>query len=66
MMTPKLEEAFSKVSQLSDPDQEAFAQWILVELEAEARWDKSFAESWDVLDRLAEQALHEYALDADD
>lgn len=65
-MTPKLEEAFSKVSQLSKSDQDAFAQWILAELEAEARWDKSFAESWDVLDRLAEQALHEYALDADD
>ena len=56
-MTKLLEEAFKKAAELPETEQDTFARWLLDELESERRWDKMFAESQDVLDRLADEAL---------
>jgi len=36
------------------------AKWIIEELKSEDRWEKAFAGSEDVLDRLADEALAEH------
>lgn len=41
-------------------DQNALAKWVLEELEAERKWELIFAESEDVLDKLADEALAEH------
>jgi hypothetical protein len=56
-MTKLLENAFKKASKLPDVEQNALAKWLLEELEAQRGWDKRFAESEDVLDRLAGETL---------
>lgn len=56
-MTKLLEKAFKRASKLPIGDQNAFAKWVLEELEADKKWDKAFAESGDTLDQLADQAL---------
>lgn len=59
-MTEALESAFAKVAKLPDDQQDAFAQWILEELESEQRWAKSFEKSQDILEMLADKALNEF------
>ncbi len=59
-MTKLLKELIDKLSKLSPERQDEFAAWLLAELEDEARWDKSFAESQDALAKLADEALEEY------
>lgn len=56
-MTKLLEQAFERAAELPDVEQNALAKWLLEELEAERRWDKRFAESRDLLDQLADEAL---------
>jgi len=56
-MTILLEKAFKKASQLSKVEQNVFAKWVLEELETEKRWEGMFAESEDLLDKLADEAL---------
>jgi hypothetical protein len=56
-MTKLLEEAFKKASELPETEQDTLARWLLEELESEREWDRMFAESQDVLDRLADEAL---------
>jgi hypothetical protein len=56
-MTKLLEKAFKKASKLPEVEQNAVAKWLLEELEAEKEWSKSFSESEDVLDHLADEAL---------
>ena len=56
-MTKLLEKAFKRASKLPDAEQNALAKWLIEELEAEKKWEKKFAESEDVLDRLADEAL---------
>ncbi|MCX7047398.1 MAG: hypothetical protein NTX50_18175 [Candidatus Sumerlaeota bacterium] len=58
-MTKLLEKAFKASSRLPDVEQNALAKWLLEELHSEARWEKAFAESEDVLEKLAEEALDE-------
>lgn len=60
-MTELLETAISKVKNLSDSEQNAIAAIILEELEDETKWDKSFANSQDLLASLAGEAIEEYA-----
>jgi len=57
IMTKLLEKAFNEASKLPDTEQNALAKWLLEELEVERKWDHAFAESEDVLDRLADEAL---------
>ena len=59
-MTQLLMQAFEKASALSEELQDQIAQQLLVELEGEARWDRTLAESQDKLDLLAEKTEREY------
>lgn len=56
-MTRLLERAFKEAAKLPEVEQNAFAKWVMEELEAEGKWEKAFAGSEDVLDKLAEEAL---------
>lgn len=56
-MTRLLERAFKEASKLSNVEQNALAKWLLEELEAEKKWEQIFAESEDILNRLADEAL---------
>ena len=56
-MTKLLERAFKKASRLPDFEQNAFAKWMLEELQSERKWEKAFAGSEDILDQLADEAL---------
>ena len=59
-MTQLLEKAFKEASKLPVVDQNALAKWVLEELEAEKKWELMFAESEDVIDKLADEALAEH------
>ena len=59
-MTKFLKEILAKLSELPPERQDELAAWLLAELEDEARWAKSFAESQDALARLANEALEEF------
>jgi len=56
-MTKLLEKAFKKAAKLPEVEQNALAKWLLGELENDRDWEKSFAESEDILDKLADEAL---------
>lgn len=55
-----LEKVIAEASKLPAAEQEAFAAFMLAELESERRWDELFARSQDVLARMAEEARQEY------
>lgn len=55
-MTQLLEKVLSEVYKLPAEKQDFIATIILEELEDERRWDKAFAESQDLLAKLAEEA----------
>ncbi len=59
-MTELLEKAFAEASTLPAEEQDRFATWMLEELTSERRWAEAFANSGDVLERLADEALAEY------
>ncbi len=59
-MTKLLKEVLAKLSKLSPERQDELAAWLLAEMEDEARWDKSFVESQDALEKLADEALEEH------
>ena len=59
-MTQLLEKALTEVYKLSPEKQDAIAAIILEELEDERRWDKAFAESQEILSKLAAEALAEH------
>lgn len=61
-MTELLEKAFTKVSELSEEEQNEIASLILEEIADEQKWQKSFANSKAQLEILAEEALKEYKL----
>ncbi len=56
-MTQLLEKAFRKVSELPEIEQNVIAKWLIDELESEKKWEKLFAESEDLLEKLSEKAL---------
>jgi hypothetical protein len=56
-MTRLLERAFKEASKLPEVEQNALAKWVMEELEAEGKWEKAFAGSEDILDKLADEAL---------
>ena len=49
------------MGKMSKTQQDAFARWVLDELDSEKRWDKAFAKSQVVLSHLADRALDELA-----
>lgn len=58
-MTDLLEKAFQRAAKLPPEEQDRLASAILADLESERRWDRAFAESQDVMGRLASAALAE-------
>ena len=60
-MTKLLEKAFEEASKLSELEQNTLARWLIDEIISEKKWEKVFAESEDVLDKLADEALAEHA-----
>ena len=59
-MTTLLETAFEKASELSDIEQNRFAQFFIEEMQSEKKWDNLFSESEDMLAQMADKALAEY------
>ena len=62
-MTESLRNAFSLASRLPSPDQEAFAAWLVAELESDKRWNGMFAESQDLPAELGSESLAEHLRD---
>jgi len=60
-MTQLLEKAFEEASKLSEMEQNALARWLIEEIISEKKWEKAFADSEDVLGKLADEALAEHA-----
>jgi len=60
-MTELLEKAFKKASKLPEIEQNILAKWLIDELESEKKWGRLFAESEDLLEKLADQALADHA-----
>ncbi len=60
-MTTLLNKAFQEASKLPEVEQNAFGKWLLDELASEREWERLFAESEDVLSKLADEALQEHA-----
>jgi len=58
-MTKLLEKAFEEASRLPEMDQNALAKWVLDEMQSERVWARTFAESEDVLEKLADEAIAE-------
>jgi sugar-specific transcriptional regulator TrmB len=60
-MNALLDKAISAIKKLPEPEQEATAREVLERIEADARWDKLFADprSEALLERLADEALNE-------
>ena len=59
-MIKLLEQAITEITKLPEAQQETFAQWILDELEDDARWDRAFADSLSQLEQLGQKALQDY------
>jgi hypothetical protein len=59
-MNKLLDKAFKEAARLPESEQEALAQWLLAELQAERRWEEAFARSESDLSGLAEEALAEH------
>ena len=58
-MTKLLQKAFDEASKLPEVEQNALAKWLIDELHSQAKWDKIFSESEDILEKLADEALEE-------
>jgi hypothetical protein len=56
-MTKLLERAFEEASKLPEITQNALAKWLMEEMKDEKKWEMSFAETEDVLERLADEAI---------
>lgn len=54
-----LQQALSELTKLPEAEQDAVGAWILAELESERRWDALFAQSPDLLEEMAAEALRE-------
>jgi hypothetical protein len=59
-MAGLFEKAIEAARKLPAEEQEALGAIILEEIADEARWAKTFAESQDILETLAEEALSEH------
>jgi len=55
-MTKMLAKAFTEASKLPEAEQNVQARWLLEELELDKKWDRLFAESEDLLEKLADDA----------
>ena len=58
-MTRLLEKAFKEAARLPVVEQNALAKWVLAELHSEMKWQRMFADSEDILVKLADEAIEE-------
>ena len=56
-MTDLLEKAFREAAKLPPEEQDRLASMLLANLRSEQRWDELFAESQELLEKLADSAL---------
>lgn len=59
-MTKALEKVFREAAKLPEAEQNSLAEAIRAEIATEEDWERSFANSADVLERLADEALEEH------
>lgn len=59
-MTNLLEKAFTEASRLPLATQNMIAERLLEDIQAEGKWDETFADSKDELSRLADEALSDF------
>jgi len=59
-MTELLNKAFNEASKLSPEVQDEVAARILADLAGELKWDETLAQSQDLLERLADEALEDF------
>ena len=59
-MTKQLELTFAEAAKLPPKEQDRLAEWLLTELASDKRWNQLFAESQEVLETLAAEALNEH------
>jgi len=59
-MTKLLETVFAQAARLSAEEQDAFARFVMAELQSEAKWAAAFASSQDELASLAKEAAADY------
>lgn len=55
-----LDRAFAEAAKLPEKEQDAIAALVLAELDSERKWDDLFANSQDLLAKLAREARDEY------
>jgi hypothetical protein len=55
-----LDKVIAETAKLPEGEQEAFAAFMLEELESEQRWDELFGRSQDLLARMADEARREH------
>lgn len=55
-----LDRLIAETAKLSNEEQEAFAAFMLAELESERRWDELFSRSQNLLALMADEARREY------
>ena len=60
-MTQLLDKAFEVASSLPESEQNDLARWLIEEIISEKKWEKAFADSEDILEKLADEALEEHA-----
>ena len=58
-MTELRDKAFEEASRLPETNQNALVKWILDGLNSEKAWGKYFANSEDILENLADEAIRE-------
>ncbi|MDH4174367.1 MAG: hypothetical protein OEV97_11580 [Betaproteobacteria bacterium] len=59
-MTKLLETVFAQAARLSAEEQDAFARFVMAELQSEAKWAAAFASSQHELASLAQEAAADY------
>lgn len=55
-----VDQAIKDLKDRSPIEQNRIAKWLIEELKSDRKWEKSFAESEDLLEELADEALEEY------
>ena len=59
-MNTTLETAIGRIASLPDEEQQRFAEWLVAELDDEARWQAKFAASIPLLKKMGDEALAEH------
>ena len=59
-MSKLLDEAYAAAKELPEQEQEAIGAWLLAEIDADRKWDELFAQSSEVIERMADKALEDH------